>query len=263
MKKHKSLLIVSLCLIVAIASIAGAICVHAAAATTSTVWYKDIITTSNSRSSTPVFHDYTAMNEKIKTVQPAERNTMLALSEQTLEDMTTEGLLVTCLDYPLFGNIVFYDNLTAGFNNVARNYNGLTELLNRDDVGSVIIDFYEQVDYDSVISTDKYGSLRLKYLELMIASDDVLQTMSYEMRQELLDICIEKCTIAVDEYDGKINPITTALIAGKILYMDCAEFKEIADTEPVVMNFLQGMGVGEYSDELWNEIVECVKEYVF
>lgn len=262
MKKHKSLLVVSLCLIVAIASIAGAVCVHAAA-TTSTVWYKDIITTSHSRGATPVFHDYTDLNEKIKTVQPAERNAMLALSKDTLEEMTTEGLLVTCLDYPLFGNIVFYDNLTAGFKNVAKNYNGLTELLARDDVGSVVIDFYEQVDYDSVISTDKYGSLRLKYLELMLASDDVLQTMTYEMRQELLDICVEKCIIAVDEYEGKINPITTALIAGKILYMDCAEFKEIADTEPVVMNFLQGLGVGEYSDELWDEIVECVKEYVF
>lgn len=263
MKKHKSLLIVSLCMIVAVASIASAICAHAATATTSTVWYKDIITSSNSRNATLAFHDYMAMNEKIKTVQPAERNAMLALPERTLKDMTTEGLLVTCLDYPLFGNIVFYDNLTAGFNNVARNYNGLTELLSRDDIGSVVIDFYEQVDYDSVIRTDKYGSLRLKYLELLIGSDDVLQTMSYEMRQELLDICVEKCILAVDEYEGKINPITTALIAAKILYMDCAEFKEIADTEPVVMNFLQGMGVGEYSDELWCEIVECVKEYVF
>lgn len=260
--KHKTLFIICLCAALIIALIAAVICVHIMSADiSSVVWYKDIPPVISHENAYIEYFDYSSLNEEIKTIHPSERDELLALPDETLTGLSTYGLLVTCLDYPLFGNIVFYDSLTEGFENVSHAYNGLSELLSRDDIGAVIIDFYKQVEYENVIKTDKYGTLRLKYLELMIASDEVIQTMTYDMRQELLRACIDKFTVAVDEYDDVISPFTTALIAGRILYIDCEEFREIADSEEVVMDFLNGSGA-TIRDELWDRIVDCVKTYV-
>lgn len=223
----------------------------------SEIWYKERYDSCNDFVD---YYDYSDLKTKITSIMPSERNKILSLPEHLLANMSTEGLLITCLDYPLFGDILFYDTYLMGFDVIVRNYNGLHELLSREDIGAVVLDYYKKVDYAQVLATDIYGGTRLKFLELIISSDDVLQTMTYDMRKELLKICIEKYKLLVDEYEGQINPIATAFVAGRVLAMDCPKFKKLAESEPMIQNFLQRMEVGECSDELWNKVVQCVRE---
>lgn len=240
--------------------IIGIVCTNATAATKE-VWYKQIALNNNSKDSFNA-HDYSSIDEQIKSTDPSERNKILALSEKEMNTMSTEELLVTCLDYPLFGYIIFYDNLTTGFKSISNRYNGLKELMSREDIGSVLLDFYSSVDYDNVLKTDKYGCLRLKYLELLMASDDILFSLSSETRQKLLSVCMEKLTDAIENYKDIINPMTTTLVIGKILYMESPEFNNFANSEPIILNYLNGIGACEITDDLWDKLVTCIKSYI-
>jgi hypothetical protein len=251
--KKSNLLLALLC-IALVATIVG----ESAFSSNSTIWYKDNPITIDAEDA----YDYSVLTETVKQTEPSERKELLKVPEITLINMSTEGLIVTCLDYPLFGNIVFYDSLSLGFDAIVSQYNGLQNLLERSDSGEKLADFYIAIDFNTLLNSDKYNSLRLKYLELLLSDERILNSMSYEKRETLLNCTIENCIKFNSEFQGAFNPNTTARLAGKILYIDNSDFQELADSELTVKAFLNGEGVGEISEELWNEIVSIICPYV-
>jgi len=131
------------------------------------IWYKDIaasylgVDLGNT-------YDYTELDKQIPQIEPADRAELLAVPEEKLAAMSTEELLVTCLDYPLFGDIFAYSTLEMGFKSIYRRYNGLRALLERDDAGEVLTAFYSHIDLDRISKTDEFGTLRLEYLEMIL-----------------------------------------------------------------------------------------------
>ena len=72
---------------------------------------------------TPQWAAFTTKKEKVDACQ---------IPDGVLNSLTTKELVEICLNYPLFGDIMFYDNLQDGFrNNVAISFNGIRELLRR------------------------------------------------------------------------------------------------------------------------------------
>jgi hypothetical protein len=59
------------------------------------------------------------------------------IPEETLHNMTTEALLDTVLNYPLLIDIMAYNSTEKGIVAVSEQFNGLEELLNRDDFSTV------------------------------------------------------------------------------------------------------------------------------
>ena len=55
------------------------------------------------------------------------------LPEECVKAMTTEQLFDTVLKYPLLIDILFYDDVISGISEVAKQFNGLDELLKRED----------------------------------------------------------------------------------------------------------------------------------
>ena len=225
------------------------------------IWYKDIAAAYPAGGVNNAF-DYTELSEKIPEIEPKDRQAILALSEEQINSMTTGELLVTCLDYPLFGDFCFYDNAVVGFERVVDNYNGLQALLARDDVGEAAYSFYSAVDLEKVIDTDDFGSLRLNYLTLLISDDRVLENMTSELRQRLVRICAENCAAIYENYNGKLSYIFTARLAGKILFIESDEFKSFAESSEAVGYFLETGTMGGCSDEDWNKIVQFIAEYI-
>lgn len=226
----------------------------------STIWYKDVMTVYSPQGTNNAF-DYNELSEQIKEIEPSGRKELLALSEEQINSMTTAELLVTCLDYPLFGDIFFYDDITSGFNAVVERYNGLQALLKRSDVGDVLVDFYDAVELNNVLGTDNLGSLRLTYLEMMLSSEKVLGSISLETRRKLYDKCVSNYKEINEKYSSTLNSTACARIAGKVLYIDSPDFKALADGNDSVVNFLNGSGVVEYSEETWKQVEDCVKKF--
>lgn len=55
------------------------------------------------------------------------------IPEDILDCMTTEALIETVVNYPLFGNVFAYENKKTGLEHVKGYFNGLQELYERDD----------------------------------------------------------------------------------------------------------------------------------
>lgn len=65
-----------------------------------------------------------------------------------------------------------------------------------------------------------------------------------------------------NDYDQILNPLTTARIAGKILYEDSDKFRMVATENEAIMDFLNGSTIGELSDSTWQSVLQCVEQYM-
>ena len=94
--------------------------------------------------------------EAWKSISPAQRVTSLQLPVDTLQNISTERLLETCLYYPFNLDIFAFDDQVASFGRVKEQFNGYAELYRRADFvqklmnlyGSRDVSFVNQIDID-------------------------------------------------------------------------------------------------------------------
>ena len=73
----------------------------------------------------------------------AEIRADLQIPDNILSNISTAGLVETCLNYPLIGDIICYNSYQQGFDAVFNNFNGYREMIKRPEVGSLLIEFYK------------------------------------------------------------------------------------------------------------------------
>ncbi len=242
-------------------AIAG-LCAHAAKPEPpkTGIWYKDIAVSYLGVDLANVY-DYTELDKQLPQIAPANRAEFLAVPEEKLAAMTTEELLVTCLDYPIFMDFLCFNTLEMGFGSIYDRYNGLQALLERDDVGEVLTEFYSRIDLEQIPKTDEYGTFRLKYLEFII--EHAVDNMSADSRRELFEVCREKFTAISEQYGNDHSPIMNIAIAGKILYNESDDLKSFVDGNEDVKGFLgvSSVHTGCISEENYKQLCRMVMEY--
>ncbi len=129
-----------------------------------------------------------------------ERVDMCQIPEDILDTLSTEALIDTVLDYPFFNDIYFFNSLQDGFENLKAQFNGLNELLNREDVGQKLLNKYESVDAEM-----DENLFLLSNIEILLAQPEVQNTLdnneldllTYEVEEKYMDKCDNK------DYFGK------------------------------------------------------------
>lgn len=117
-----------------------------------------------------------------------------------LRTMSTEGLLETYMNYPLFIDIIAFNSFQEGFDQIIANFNGLQELLKRDDSGEKLLGMYRKMAPESVIRNGKdmtalqranftFGFMRI---EMLLAQETVFSKLSKDTRRALLEECLNK-----------------------------------------------------------------------
>lgn len=142
-----------------------------------------------------------------------------------LAAMSTEGLIKTCMDYPLKNDLGNYNDFQKGFECVASGFNGLQELLKRKDVGTKLIAYYsamkpEAFDRSLSLADKGFYAFDIMYVEMMLAQSQVLDNLAVQEQKELLAMCLEKSEIRtdyLDVYDDSRFHIGWALLVGKLL----------------------------------------------
>jgi hypothetical protein len=92
-----------------------------------------------------------------------------------LKQASTENLIVSCMNYPLFFIYSAYNNELDGINVIMDNFNGFKELKNRDAAAEKIINYYASMEVattDSPLPVNN-SIFHLGFLELVIASDKI------------------------------------------------------------------------------------------
>lgn len=165
--------------------------------------------------------------------------------EKVLANMSTEGLVETCLNYPLFsiGMITSNESMYAGFKKTCTEFYGLQELFKREDAGGEIFELYKNMTFSEVKQSDKYPIFRLKYLEYILSQEEILSRLTIEEREELKNVCINGMIEKYHKSDT-LYADSTLLVIARIMNIDNAEFIIYKESHPKVNAFVE-MGVLE------------------
>lgn len=107
------------------------------------------------------------------------------IPEDVLKQMTTDELVTTVLNYPCFIDMIFYNTYQEGFEVVRDNFNGLQELLDREDSGVYLLDAYKSINL----------------LQLLSINDEDKDLIGYKLEYESLEVDgVKKYRINGDEY---------------------------------------------------------------
>lgn len=134
-----------------------------------------------------------------KTFQTLEEmQSACQIPDDVLSNLSTEKLVQICMDYPLFGNYLAYDNETFGIKKVMAGFNGFTELKKRTDAAEKLLDRYANVNV-MALNEDRenaeiYPNLKLGYLEMILCSGEIESLYQGEALQLLENLQAQKLT---------------------------------------------------------------------
>ena len=127
----------------------------------------------------------------------ADIKQMLQLPADILNGMSTSDLIETSLDFYYSTEFIFSETFQQGVESVRQQFNGLDELLKRNDLATAILKQYElKLQTAEVMKTQESAiqgdySLHFMLLKMLIAQDEVLNQLSREQLRQLISISTE------------------------------------------------------------------------
>ncbi|MGH3656248.1 MAG: hypothetical protein ACRDUA_06285, partial [Micromonosporaceae bacterium] len=136
--------------------------------------------------------------------------------------MSTEDLAATVLDYPLLLDAVAHNDVQRGMETVTAGFNGLQELLRREDSGKVLLTRYRAFDArvpaNASLTEAGEHTVEAWKLEMLLAQPQVLKTLSPKQLESVLrtgaDTAADKKTQSAYGHAG-LEP--TAVLLGRAL----------------------------------------------
>lgn len=150
--------------------------------------------------------------------------TSLLLPDQYLKCSSTDSLSQTCLNYPFFGYIWAYNSFQQGFDRVKDMFNGIDELISREDANSSLMKIYQRMhpeDVNDISNSVDRGAFmsQFNYIEITLAQFQLVNNLTLEQIKTLLNLCLEiyhkKSNIS---YYSWIGEMSTLAIMARILY---------------------------------------------
>ena len=115
-----------------------------------------------------------------------------------LPRLSTKQLLLTCLDYPHFGDCYFYSGDMVGFKAVKTHFNGLQALWEREDLSPVLASLFEELA-EKGIAKEPYPELRLSYLSVLTRA----ASRDRKLREQELSSLRRSCQAAAEKAAGE------------------------------------------------------------
>lgn len=196
-----------------------------------------------------------------------EMLSVLQIPENILSNMSTPALVETCLNYPLFIDFYAIDDFQISIEQIIFDFNGIGELLKRQDSGEELIKKYAAMSPDAldskweIIQQGRYV-LEFVKIEILLAQDAVLTGLKKDKLDILLNEALFKHEAMVQNPAyGNLIFRANAYLMGKI--MMSVDFDSLDKKSRQNENFNKFLRSGlPYSGELINEIVLLAKQYL-
>ena len=120
------------------------------------------------------------------------------IPDYLLNQMTTEQLVNAVLHYPYLIDIMAYDSYEMAFKDVSQHFNGLLELLVREDGAQKLLERMQQISIPGDIVTthstnvDPQAHLEIMFLDILSAQPEFLNQLDQEEYDELIQTVDEK-----------------------------------------------------------------------
>ncbi|MBQ4428513.1 MAG: hypothetical protein II871_01935 [Clostridia bacterium] len=185
------------------------------------------------------------------------------IPEDVLKTMSTEGLIESCLDYPLFwtGMVFSNESAYAGFMQTRNEFNGLQELFRRKDAADKLVRAYIDATPEKVKKGDDSPTLRMRYFQYILAQEEVLEGLSSDGRRLLLDECVKKLEQYSKGYRDSFASDPVLMVAARICQRDSEAFRELMLEETWIEELVSnGMLLAGHEDGV-RRAIDAVKEY--
>jgi len=190
-----------------------------------------------------------------------EKEALLQIPEDRLREMSTEGLIATCLQYPNLVPLFAYNSPQRAIDRLSEEFNGLKELLGRKDVGDYLLKFYSDVDLDFLKKSDKYPAHRLLLIEYILAQPSVLETVSD--KDHLVKVVYDKMMLKQDKYEDVFSTNASALVLARTVNTYYPNLmKNIDDRNGDLKNFIETGEMCITNVDAWAGTINSLAEKV-
>lgn len=154
-----------------------------------------------------------------------------------------------------------------GFEQNKKEFNGFQELFHRKDAGKELVNLYSEINPGELklmkSDLDKGNFMfRIFYLEILLAQNDLLNTLSNEEQKNLLSECLDKAREKSNYLYSSFQTQTTYLIMARILLLN--HFNPFMERSQLNQSrydwFVKGIMLP--SKDLLREIETLTKEYI-
>ncbi|MEO8962552.1 MAG: hypothetical protein ABI325_11765 [Ginsengibacter sp.] len=106
----------------------------------------------------------------------------------TLAKMSTDGLIQTCMDYPLLGDLLLNVgvNITGALSNMMQTFSGLIELCERTDAGTAMLERYKIMNPDCATCNQPIFTSNFNAFEMVIGNDSIQKKMTSNENKTLV-----------------------------------------------------------------------------
>lgn len=179
-----------------------------------------------------------------------------------IDTVSTDELVLYCMNYNLFVDLFLFKTMQEGIDSIRINYNGLSELINRDDAAECLIRLYKLYDLDAQAAQDERSTIRLHYLESMLCMPEILDSLTADQSKELAAACADKINRIVNDENCIYSAGTAMYLAAISQYETSEEFASIIDASSGTKRYVEeGILVpDEISDSTIGEIVSYFAE---
>lgn len=162
----------------------------------------------------------------------AERYTACQIPQEILMELTTEELLELVLDSPIIINMYMKDSIVEAVKGLAQEFNGMHELLSREDCLAVVSQYYsdydipekQQLDYDELL-----GDSDTPNYDIIVDNDTLMKKADEDAKvMDTLNICeaIIEIAFASEKLSAQEEQTLTEIILQKSkekLNSECVE----------------------------------------
>lgn len=180
---------------------------------------------------------------------------------EIVNQMTTEALLESVLNYPLIGDVFVFTTFQKGIENLKINFNAFESLSKRPDLGKALINKYvilaaKSVNKETFIIKGEH-SVKLSFIELILGQSFTNSTLTKDESIDLIKTLVANFNEKEKkpEIYGGMSLSTCAWAINKTQTFNDADEKFVPKNK-----FIENGNV--FSQEILNEILEKAKKYL-
>lgn len=165
------------------------------------------------------------------------------IPSDTLSKMSTEGVMQSCLDFPLLGDLL----LNVGVNvpgitdYYMSNFSGMIELSQRTDAGATMLERYKAMDPQCAHCMPVEYSTNFNAFEMIIANDSIIKSLSSSEKRRLVKEAIIKYKQkkTLPNYYALYGLSTSLYICTKVMaYEKYQPFVQLYNQSPEIQLFV-------------------------
>jgi|GEM_PF-1378855 len=118
-----------------------------------------------------------------------ERIAAVQIPEDVLIRSSAEEIVDLLVDFPLFGYFTAFNTPQEGFLIMLSRFNIFQHLLSRKDIGKDLIAVYKDAGmsgFEKMLYSNEFWTIKLKYLELILSQDEIIESLTEEEKLELI-----------------------------------------------------------------------------